>query len=128
MKKYIWKLLIAVGVIPLILPFILGVYHVNLESWRMGDWLILYSYVYWPTYVLGVVLIVAGMVWGKRRKGMGFISFSLKYYEKELKQLETTPVTAETYKAKQLLKMLDDLVDEGYTELNERLEEKHWSS
>lgn len=56
---------------------------------------------------------------------MGFIAYSLKYYENELKQLETAPVTAENiYKAKQLLKMLDDLVDEGYTELNEKLEEE----
>ncbi len=56
---------------------------------------------------------------------MGFISFSLKYYEKELNQLEASPVTSERiYHAKQLLKMLDDLMDEGYTELNEWLEEK----
>ena len=56
---------------------------------------------------------------------MGFISFSLKYYEKELNQLEASPVTSERiYHAKQLLKMLDDLADEGYTELNEWLEEK----
>lgn len=55
---------------------------------------------------------------------MGFISFSLSYYEKELRQLEQEAVTEETvYKAKQLLKMLDDLLDEGYTELNEALEE-----
>ena len=57
---------------------------------------------------------------------MGFISYSLKYYESELKQLETELVTEESiYRAKQLLKMLDDLVDEGYTELNEKLEEEH---
>lgn len=55
---------------------------------------------------------------------MGFISYSLNYYETELQQLESSVVTTETiYKAKQLLKMLDDLVDEGYTELNEKLEE-----
>lgn len=56
---------------------------------------------------------------------MGFISYSLSYYEKELKQLEHEAVTeASLYRAKQLLKILDDLVDEGYIELNERLEEK----
>ena len=54
---------------------------------------------------------------------MSFISYSLNYYEKELKLLETTSVSAANiYKAKQLLKMLDDLVDEGYTELSEKLE------
>ena len=57
---------------------------------------------------------------------MGFISFSLSYYEKELQKLEQEVATAESiYKAKQLLKMLDDLLDEGYTELNETLEETY---
>ncbi len=57
---------------------------------------------------------------------MGFISFSLKYYTDELQKLETTVVSKETiYRAKQLLKMLDDLLDEGYTELNEILEKSY---
>lgn len=55
---------------------------------------------------------------------MGFISFSLDYYRKELKKLKNSAVSQEMiYRAKQLLKMLDDLLDEGYTELNETLEE-----
>lgn len=55
---------------------------------------------------------------------MSFISFSLDYYRKELQKLETAAISEETvYRAKQLLKMLDDLIDEGYTELNKKLEE-----
>ena len=54
---------------------------------------------------------------------MGFISFHLDYYEGELKKLESSAASQETiYHTKQLLKMLDDLLDEGYTELNEALE------
>lgn len=54
---------------------------------------------------------------------MGFISFSLDYYKDELQKLESSAASQETiYHAKQLLKMLDDLLDEGYTELNEILE------
>ncbi|MDE7207414.1 MAG: hypothetical protein K2N90_09730, partial [Lachnospiraceae bacterium] len=57
---------------------------------------------------------------------MGFISFSLDFYRKELQKLETDAASEETiYRAKQLLKMLDDLIDEGYTELNEKLEEAY---
>ena len=67
MKRNIWKLLIAVGVIPLGLPVILGCYHMWLESWTLGDWLIMYSYIYWPTYVLGLVLIAVGII--KLKKG-----------------------------------------------------------
>ena len=56
---------------------------------------------------------------------MGFISFSLTYYQDHLKDFESNPVTEERlYKAKQLLKMLDDLKDEGYFYLCEQLEEQ----
>ena len=68
MKKNLWRLLIGIGTIPLLLPFILGCYHMWIESWTMGDWLILYSYIYWPTYVLGLALIVAGVVLWRRKK------------------------------------------------------------
>lgn len=55
---------------------------------------------------------------------MSFISFNLDFYKKELQKLETVAPSGETvYRAKQLLKMLDDLLDEGYTELNEKLEQ-----
>ena len=57
---------------------------------------------------------------------MGFISFSLDYYKAELQKLESAMASEENvYHAKQLLKMLDDLMDEGYTELNEKLEEEY---
>ena len=69
MKKHLWKILIIVGVIPMVLPFILGVYHTMIEFWKLGDWLILYSYIYWPTYVLGILLIVAGIVMKKKKLG-----------------------------------------------------------
>lgn len=54
---------------------------------------------------------------------MGFISFNLSYYRNELQRLESDIVSPEAiYRAQQLLKILDDLLDEGYTELNETLE------
>ena len=57
---------------------------------------------------------------------MGFISYSLDFYYNELQKLDSHVVTEETiYREKQLLKMLDDLIDEGYTELNEKLEESY---
>ncbi|MBQ7863566.1 MAG: hypothetical protein IJ353_03755 [Lachnospiraceae bacterium] len=69
MKKHLWKILIVIGILPLVSPFILGVYHTMIESWKLGDWLILYSYIYWPTYVLGILLIVAGIVMKKKKLG-----------------------------------------------------------
>ncbi len=55
---------------------------------------------------------------------MSFISYSLDFYKNEINKLEIATVSEETiYRAKQLLKMLDDLLDEGYTALNKALEE-----
>lgn len=68
MKKHLWKILMVVGVIPLLLPFVLGIYRMSIESWTMGDWLVLYSYIYWPTYVLGLGLIAAGVILRSRKK------------------------------------------------------------
>lgn len=54
---------------------------------------------------------------------MGFLSYSLNYYDHELKKLEEHPTTeTDIYRARQLLRMLDDLTDEGYTKLNTLLE------
>ena len=69
MKKHLWKILIGIGILPLVLPFVLGVYHTMIESWKLLDWIILYSYLYWPTYVLGILLIVAGIVMKKKKQG-----------------------------------------------------------
>ncbi len=57
---------------------------------------------------------------------MGFISCNLKFYKNELQKLKTATLNEEIiYRAKQLQKMLDDLLDEGYTELNNELEEAY---
>mgnify|MGYP003292484966 CR=1 FL=1 len=56
-NKLIWKILLFIGVIPLIIPFVLGFYRMSIESWTLPDWLIMYSFVYWPTYIVGLVLI-----------------------------------------------------------------------
>lgn len=55
---------------------------------------------------------------------MSFLSYSLTYYTALLRELEhDTPTAERIYRAKQALKMLDDLLDEGYTELAETLEQ-----
>lgn len=57
-KKTIWKILLILGFIPFLLPFLLGFYRMSIESWTMIDWLVMYSFVYWPTYLLGLGLIL----------------------------------------------------------------------
>ena len=54
---------------------------------------------------------------------MGFISFNENYYRRKLEEYENKILSdAEIREAKQLLKVLDDLADEGYTNLNDRME------
>ena len=57
---------------------------------------------------------------------MGFLSFNEMYFTQALGRLEgRTLDKSELYEAKQLLKLLDDLIDERYTLLNRTLEEKY---
>jgi len=54
---------------------------------------------------------------------MGIVSFHEKYYLRKLEDYENRILSdAEIYNVKQLLKVLDDLTDEGYTSLNDALE------
>ena len=54
---------------------------------------------------------------------MGFISFNEKYYRRKLEEYENKILSdTKIREAKQLLKVLDDLTDEGYTNLNDTME------
>jgi len=54
---------------------------------------------------------------------MGFISFNEKYYKQQLLKFENKSLSSkEIYEVKQVLKVLDDLEDEGYTKLNQHME------
>ena len=57
-NKRIWWFLLAIGLIPFAAPFIGFAYEiVNSSSWSLLDWLVLYSFAYWPTYIVGLALI-----------------------------------------------------------------------
>ena len=53
-KETLWKILFAAGLCPFLLPFLTSVTRAT--GWTLLDWLILYSFVYWPTYLAGAVL------------------------------------------------------------------------
>ena len=57
------------------------------------------------------------------RLTMGFMSFNENYYRRKLEECENKILSdTEIREAKQLLKVLDDLTDEGYTNLNDTME------
>lgn len=54
---------------------------------------------------------------------MGFMSFNENYYRRKLEEYENKILSDRKIReAKQLLKVLDDLTDEGYTNLNDTME------
>ena len=54
----LWRALLALGILPFVLPFLIGLYRMQIESWALPDWLVMYSFIYWPTYLVGLVLIL----------------------------------------------------------------------
>ena len=57
------------------------------------------------------------------RPFIGFISFNENYYRRKLEEYENKILSdTKIREAKQLLKVLDDLTDEGYTNLNDTME------
>ena len=56
-----YKVILGIGICPFILPFVLGFYRMSIESWTLMDWLIMYSFIYWPTYIIGLVLILVAV-------------------------------------------------------------------
>lgn len=52
-KTLKWKLLLLIGLCPFAAPFIYNM----VMHWELLDMLVLWSYVYWPTYIIGLFLI-----------------------------------------------------------------------
>ena len=58
-NKKLWWILLIIGIIPFIAPLIGFAYEmINSSSWTFMDWMVLYSFVYWPTYLVGLILII----------------------------------------------------------------------
>ena len=61
-KDTISKYIILTGCLPFMIPVLAGIYKITIESWNMVDWLILYSYIFWPSYIMGLILILIGVL------------------------------------------------------------------
>ena len=55
-KKLLWKILLVIGFCPFLLPVIMSVTRMSMLSF--ADWLLLWSVIYWPTYIIGLALII----------------------------------------------------------------------
>ena len=58
-KKKLWRTLLVLGIIPFAVPFLGFAYDMlNSSSWTLLDYWFLYSFVYWPTYIPGLLLMI----------------------------------------------------------------------
>ena len=59
-KKILSAILCILGTVPFAAALVLGLFRSSMLSY--SDFLILYSYLFWPTYILGAILIAAGLI------------------------------------------------------------------
>lgn len=79
-KKVLWIILLIIGLLPFIGVLIISThaaifgfsglcllecsYYYGFEAFR--DSIILYSFVFWPTYIIGLILIIISIIFLKR--------------------------------------------------------------
>ena len=69
MNKKIWRTLLVLGIVPFLIPFFgFGYEMLNSSNWALFDYWFLYSFLYWPTYLVGLVLIVLSVFKLRRQK------------------------------------------------------------
>ncbi|MBQ3010951.1 MAG: hypothetical protein IJD81_07135 [Oscillospiraceae bacterium] len=56
-KQMFWLTVLLLGIVPFVSPFVTGLYNIWLGSWTMFDWFVMYSFIYWPTYLIGMFAI-----------------------------------------------------------------------
>ena len=79
-KRTFWKVLLCIGFLPFVIALGSGMYAgitgfsglvisgaPVYDFAAFMDWMILYSYLYWSTYVIGLVLIVVSLVQLRKR-------------------------------------------------------------
>ena len=61
-RNVIAYILIGLGTVPFLVALILGLPMFRVSYLTYGEFLILWSYLFWPTYILGILLIAAGLL------------------------------------------------------------------
>ena len=60
-RSILYKVLLIIGTLPFLVPIVWGLVSVT-KNVGLIDFLILYSFLYWPTYLLGIALIATASV------------------------------------------------------------------
>lgn len=58
-----WKIILIIGCIPFLVALLFCfISSITATNMSFMDYLLLYSVIYWPTYVIGLVLIILSIV------------------------------------------------------------------
>lgn len=77
MRKKLWIFFLILGTIPFIIPLVYGIYSffagfsffTTTKGFEgMFDAIIVWSFVYWPTYIIGLILIIVSIIKLKKKK------------------------------------------------------------
>ena len=68
-KQLIWKIALFIGFIPFAAALLTGVYTMIVEGehWTFPEYILLYSVIYWPYYLIGIIIIVFSLFRLKKR-------------------------------------------------------------
>lgn len=72
-KKQICKILMMISLLPFLVPIFLA--QTRMSSWTYLDWFLIWSYLYWPTYLLGFGVFVVSIC---KLRGIGIRSLANK--------------------------------------------------
>lgn len=62
-RKGKWIILLMIGMIPFLIAFGFCFFSsMTAHDMPFWDYIFLYSFLYWPTYVIGIILIVLSLV------------------------------------------------------------------
>lgn len=81
-KKLIWIVLLFIGIIPFVIPLIAGIYDsitgfsglcfIECDNYygfqAFIDSIYLYSFIFWPTYIIGAILIILSIIKLKNKR------------------------------------------------------------
>lgn len=67
MNKELKIILLGLGICPFVIPVILGLYNMATGSLPLLDTLVMYSFLYWPTYLIGLGMIILAVIKMKKK-------------------------------------------------------------
>ncbi len=69
-KNLLWKIITLMGIVPFVAPFAAAIWNIYLihshPGWTVFEFVFIYSFLYWPTYILGLIAIVLGVYKSKK--------------------------------------------------------------